>query len=81
MEGGDESDLRTTVRGLMAGPEFHEFLMRGSNDRLLTDRRTRGSPQQHQPCRLYQRGLPPQALAVFQGLSNGTNILDSGTCT
>ena len=40
VEGGDESDLRTTIRGLMAGPEFHEFLIRGSNDRLLTDRDT-----------------------------------------
>ena len=38
VEGGDESVLRTTIRGLMEGPEFHEFLIRGSNDRLLTDR-------------------------------------------
>ena len=38
VEGGDESDLRAAVRGLMEGPEFHEFLIRGSNDRLLTDR-------------------------------------------
>ena len=38
VEGGGESDLRTTVRGLMAGPQFHEFLIRGSNDRLLTER-------------------------------------------
>ena len=30
--------LRTTIRGLMTGPEFHEFLIRGANDRLLTDR-------------------------------------------
>ena len=30
--------LRTTIRGLMTGPEFHEFLIRASNDRLLTDR-------------------------------------------
>ena len=38
VEGGDESDLRAAVRGLMEGPEFHEFLIRGSNDRLLTER-------------------------------------------
>ena len=38
VEGGDESVLRATIRGLMAGPQFHEFLIRGSNDRLLTDR-------------------------------------------
>ena len=30
--------LRDTIRGLMAGPEFHEFLLRAANDRLLTDR-------------------------------------------
>ena len=38
VEDGDESVLRATIRGLMEGPEFHEFLIRGSNDRLLTDR-------------------------------------------
>ena len=38
VEGGDETALRSTIRGLMRGPEFHEFLIRGSNDRLLTDR-------------------------------------------
>ena len=30
--------LRATIRGMMEGPEFHEFLTRGANDRLLTDR-------------------------------------------
>ena len=30
--------LRTTIRGLMEGPGFHNFLIRGANDRLLTDR-------------------------------------------
>ena len=38
-ENGDAVDLRTTIRGLMEGPQFHEFLIRSSNDRLLTDRR------------------------------------------
>ena len=38
VEGGDESVLRATIRGLMTGPQFHEFLLRASNDRLLTDR-------------------------------------------
>jgi len=38
IESGRESDLRAAIRGLMEGPEFHEFLIRGSNDRLLTDR-------------------------------------------
>ena len=30
--------LRATIRGMMEGPVFHEFLTRGANDRLLTDR-------------------------------------------
>ena len=30
--------LRTTIRNLMTGPEFHEFIIRGANDRLLTNR-------------------------------------------
>ena len=42
VEGGDESALRATIRGLMTGPQFHEFLIRASNDRLLTDRDTGG---------------------------------------
>ena len=39
VEGGDERALRATIRGFMEGPQFHEFLIRGSNDRLLTDRK------------------------------------------
>ena len=39
-EDGDASEeaLRAAIRGLMTGPEFHEFLIRASNDQLLTDR-------------------------------------------
>jgi len=40
VESGSESDLRAAIRGLMEGPEFHEFLIRGSNDRLLIARRS-----------------------------------------
>ena len=36
-QGGDTA-LRETIRGLMTGPQFHEFLVRAGNDRLLTDR-------------------------------------------
>ena len=36
--------LRAAIRGLMTGPEFHEFLIRGANDRLLTERDVRRSP-------------------------------------
>ena len=38
VQAGDESVLRATIRGFMQGPEFHEFLIRASNDRLLTER-------------------------------------------
>ncbi len=38
VEDGDETVLRATIRELMTGPEFHEFLTRASNDRLLTNR-------------------------------------------
>ena len=30
--------LRAAIRKLMTGPEFHEFLIRGANDRLLTNK-------------------------------------------
>ena len=35
---GGPAALRETIRGLMTGPEFHEFLIRAANDRLLTAR-------------------------------------------
>ena len=35
---GEESSLRRTIKGLMTGPGFHDFLIRSANDRLLTDR-------------------------------------------
>ena len=38
VDNGTEEDLRTAIRGLMTGRGFHEFLIRASNDRLLTDR-------------------------------------------
>ena len=34
---GDQTRLRAAVRALMAGPGFHEFLIRAANDRLHTD--------------------------------------------
>ncbi len=37
VEKGTEEDLRTAIRNRMTGPGFHEFLIRASNDRLLTD--------------------------------------------
>ena len=35
---GSASSLRRAIRGLMRGKAFHDFLIRASNDRLLTDR-------------------------------------------
>ena len=43
IEAGGAASLRAAIRGLMTGPGFHEFLIRGANDRLLTDRETRGT--------------------------------------
>ena len=36
--GASVNEFRAVIRNLMQGPEFHEFLIRASNDRLLTDR-------------------------------------------
>ena len=38
VDSGEEADLRSTIRSLMLGEEFHDFLIRSANDRLLTDR-------------------------------------------
>ncbi len=41
IENGGVASLRTAIRGLMKGTQFHEFLIRAANDRLLTDREGR----------------------------------------
>ena len=38
VDNGTEEDLRAAIRNLMTGEGFHQFLIRASNDRLLTDR-------------------------------------------
>ena len=38
VDNGTEEHLRTAIRNLMTGPGFHDFLIRASNDRLLTER-------------------------------------------
>ena len=38
IRGATVAEFRAAIRNLMQGPEFHEFLIRGSNDRLFTDR-------------------------------------------
>ena len=42
VDNGTEEDLRAAIRNLMTGPGFHQFLLRASNDRLLTDRHLGG---------------------------------------
>ena len=37
VESGDEAMLGQTIRGLMTGDNFHDFLTSGANDRLFTD--------------------------------------------
>ena len=41
VDAGDDSVLRATIRGVMEGEAFHDFLIEGANDRLLTDRELR----------------------------------------
>ena len=41
IEHGGIASLRAAIRGLMTGPGFHDFLIRGANDRLFTDREDR----------------------------------------
>ena len=43
IRGASVAEFRAAIRGLMQGPEFHEFLVRASNDRLLTDRDLSGA--------------------------------------
>ena len=50
VDNGTEEDLRTAIRGLMTGRGFHEFLIRASNDRLLTDRNLGGVIDYHGCC-------------------------------
>ena len=42
IEAGGLTSIRAAIRGLMKGTEFHEFLIRAANDRLLTDREYQG---------------------------------------
>ena len=53
VDNGTEEDLRAAIRKRMTGRGFHEFLLRGSNDRLLTDRHLRD----HSPLSLGGRNF------------------------
>lgn len=46
---GNESVLRQTIRNLMTGQGFHDFLVRSANDRLLTDAERSGVVPQNEP--------------------------------
>jgi hypothetical protein len=39
-----EVQLRASIRGMLEGASFHEFIIRGANDRLLTDALLNGLP-------------------------------------
>ncbi len=41
---GRDDLLRRTIRGLMTGPNFEQFLLESANDRLLTDQFLLGNP-------------------------------------
>ena len=66
VDSGRESDLRAAIRGLMEGPEFHEFLVRGGNDRLLTARRA-GDLLNNPSLVDFTNQDYRRALAVFEG--------------
>ena len=67
VESGKAADLRAAIRGLMEGPEFHEFLVRGSNDRLLTARRA-GDLLNNPGLVDYTNEDYRHALAVYNGV-------------
>ena len=46
---GNESTLRRTIRDLMTGRGFHDFLIRSANDRLLTDAELESVVQGNEP--------------------------------
>ena len=50
VDNGTEEDLRAAIRKRMTGRGFHEFLLRGSNDRLLTDRNLGQNVLDHFGC-------------------------------
>ena len=62
--GGDATALRATLRGLMSGPEFHEFLIRAANDRLLTERQYLVIDNSGLLRRLHQRVLSSRGRSV-----------------
>ena len=74
VEGRDESVLRTTIRGLMQGPQFHEFLLRASNDRLLTDRM---DPVLLDPFQGFLVGYTNEAYRRAAAADSRTKLLDN----
>ena len=74
--GGDEDALRAAIRGLMTGPQFHEFLLRGANDRLLTDRR--GGVIDHHAAFLIEHTKEAYRRAKVDNLDDWDNHVQHG---
>ena len=79
------ASLRKAIRGLMTGPGFHEFLIRGANDRLLTDRELRMRSDIDGPHlrRLSSTEFNNHRTCEIKGDADGPDGLGSGcyTCT
>ena len=73
---GGSAALRATIRGFMTGPEFHEFLIRGANDRLLTERRHYRSsvPTLGGYYDLCQRDPSPQESSAYYAGGSATGL-------
>ena len=65
VDNGTEEELRAAIRDLMTGPAFHQFLIRASNDRLLTDRE------------LYEVIRPGQVRFVDLANLNWTKVMEA----
>ena len=73
---GGLASLRTAIRGLMEGPEFHEFLIRASNDRLLTDREIKNFPQRSVIDAAVTDDFVDLANRFHEMVTNGEDTLD-----
>ena len=71
------TEFRAALRGLMEGPKFHEFLLRGANDRLLTDaccfslRSTHFVDYINELHRLRAEGKPPEQFQFVRDVVYG----------
>ena len=73
---GGVAALRAAIRGMMEGPEFHEFLIRASNDRLLTDREIQNFPQRSVIDAAVTDDFVDLANRYHEMVTNGEDTLD-----